>query len=439
MTSYVSQNPFRVLSVPSNSSAKDIHKNLSKLKAYSKIGKVSSFSYDFNFFNLAEIDRSESVLSNIENKIISDENKVKYSLFWFVNHTPIDSVALDNLSNGNVDKSIEVWKKATDNKDISETNFSSFNNLATLMLFKSLDSTKSDQFLKGDAAILNIRNAINLKSELLSSKSFNSFSDLVTKSSSTVDLDLIKTFFIKQLLESLKKNYSNKELFDLFDSLSNDLRNTFMESLVDEPIRNINQRIREANEAVEENHSKGISIGKKLIKDTFKELKQIKDLIGKEDYQYQSTADKLSNQIMQCGILCFNKTKEDYDYLSSYKYALTIAVDSKTINRAKDSIKHCEEQKNATICKLCNEFEINDRKKVRVKMHRMQYGGSYNYFKDGGLPITCCDNCRKKIFWNKFLAFLVPTILLTLVMIITGGIYILIELFFIRLMLLRGT
>ena len=109
--SFISQNPFRVISVLSNSGAKEIKKNLSKIKAFTKIGKSPSFQYDFNFLNLAQINRSEDVVSRVENKLLLDESKIKNSLFWFINISPIDSVALNNLSDGNIDKAIEIWDK----------------------------------------------------------------------------------------------------------------------------------------------------------------------------------------------------------------------------------------------------------------------------------------------------------------------------------------
>ena len=48
---------------------------------------------------------------------------------------------------------------------------------------------------------------------------------------------------------------------------------------------------------------------------------------------------------MQCGIVCFNSTGDDQDYLSSYKYALSIAIGDKTKERAKECVKHCGRSK----------------------------------------------------------------------------------------------
>ena len=80
-------NPYRFLGVISNSGVKNIQKNLSKIKAYSKIGKHLALPYELSFFNLLEINRSESLINDAENKILLDPNKIKYSLFWFIENS----------------------------------------------------------------------------------------------------------------------------------------------------------------------------------------------------------------------------------------------------------------------------------------------------------------------------------------------------------------
>jgi hypothetical protein len=392
--SYISQNPFRIISVLSNSGAKEIKKNLSKIKAFTKIGKSPSFQYDFSFLNLAEIDRSEDVISRIENKLLIDESKIKNSLLWFINITPIDSVALNNLIEGNIDKAIDIWTKSIKGKEISDKNFSSFNNLSSLQFLKSLDSTKSDQFLKGETATMDLRSAISKKYSLLDSKYFFDYCESVLKNTNQIDNIKIKSFITNLLIELLSVNYSNKELSDLFNGLDEDLSKNLSENLIDEPISKILSLIKNANNEVEKDHKQGVEIGKKLIKDSFKHIKQIKEIVGKDDYQYQSIADKLSNQIMQCGILCFNKTQNDSDFLSSYKYALTIAVESKTKKRANDCIKHCEEEKESNMCNCCNKNKISKNCKFEVRIYR-ETNRSYNQvnYQILDIPIYTCSEC----------------------------------------------
>ena len=430
--SFMSQNPFRVISVVSNSGAKEIKKNLSKIKAFTKIGKSPSFQYDFSFLNLADINRSEDVISRVENKLLLDESKIKNSLFWFVNISPIDSVALNNLSDGNIDKAIEIWSKSIKGKEISEKNYSAFNNLSSLLFLKSLDSSKNDQFFKGETATLELRSAISKKYSLLDSKYFNNYCETILKNTNQIDIIDIKSFISNLLIELLSVNYTNNELSDLFKGLDGELSKNLSENLINEPLSKILTLIKQSNEELEKDHKQGVVIGKKLIKDSFKHIKQIKEIVGKDDYQYQSIADKLSNQILQCGILCFNKTKNDSDFLSSYKYALTIAVESKTKKRANDCIKHCKEEIDASICKFCNLNETSPTNSFKVKMHMMTYGGSYNYFKNGGIEVSCCKSCVSGITIRETGGAILGFVIYGIIAALTSGVLIGIDLFFAR-------
>ena len=399
--SYISQNPYRILSITSDCGARDIQKNLSKLKAFSKIGKIANLDYDLTFLNLAKIDRSEEVLSKVENKILLDKNKVQNALFWFVAHNPIDNVALNNLSNGNVDKALEIWKKITEGKEVSEKNHTAFNNLSTLIILQNLDNSKTDIFNKSDISISEIRTAMNLKNKLLTSPYFNKFAESVSKHASTVSAIEAQTYFSECILELLSKNFSSKDLIKVFNGLDKDICRSISETLLDAPINNIKNTIKNSNTKVEKDHSSGIIIGKRLIKDTLNDLKQIKDFLGKDDYQYQTIADRLANQILQCGILCYNKTQNDYEYLSSYKYALSIAFEAKTKKRANDSIKHCMEEKDANLCCSCKKNSI-DKKSVYETTIYKEVSRTYNGVQYQHTVISlyfckiCFDDMNKK-------------------------------------------
>ena len=140
-------------------------------------------------------------------------------------------------------------------------------------------------------------------------------------------------------------------------------------------------------------------------------MKLLKNILGKEDIKYQSISDKLANQIMQCGILCFNKNGDDKDYMSSYKYAKSISFKDSTIERANTTIKHCEEELNANICGFCNSNEVMaSHSSMRVEMHKMNWDNTYSYFKNGGIEIPCCKSCSSSKSNKKIVAFFVGLI-----------------------------
>ena len=406
--SFISNNTYRVLGVCSNASLKDIHKNISKLKAFAKIGKEMELDYNLSFLNLAKLDRTDDLLLKSENQLNLDKNKITNSLFWFADLSPIDAVALAHLIKGDISKAIEIWDKATTSKEVSLKNYSAFNNLSTLLLLNTLDDSKTDTFKKDNDSIKQIKKAIKLKNEFISSTSFNNYCESVSKST-PISSDDAQEFFSNTILDLFNKNFSAKELSDLFEGLDDKLKDTLNASLTDAPLSNVKSHVDSANKLIKSDENSGSKVGKKLIKDTRKDFTHLKDVLGVDDFQFQTLSDQLSNQIMQCGIACFNETGDDQDYLSSYQYALSIAVDEKTKERAKDCIKHCEEVKNAHLCQFCDSgrsANVN----IKINMHKMTSLDQYTYFKDGGLKVSSCIQCLAPRILLKLLLFLLGAI-----------------------------
>ncbi len=428
---YLSKNPFRVIGISSNSGQKIIQKNLSKLKAFSKIGKSKEFDYDLSFLNLATIDRSFDIISKIESRILLDENKIKYSLFWFQDVTSFDSIALANLIKGDTEKALEIWAKTMKSEKVNSKNFSAFNNTSTLLLFLQLKSSKTDEFKNNSTSISKLKQALEQKIKLIKSDFFVDYC-LSVGVKSDINSATIQTFFAEKILEILNKNFTNKQLLELVSGLDADLSESINSSLVKEPVSNIKEQLKITAAALKDNVKEGLVIGKILIKNTVSDLRYLKETLGVDHYNYESLAGNLSNQILQCGINYFNETGDDQSYLSSYKYALSIAPNEKIKSRAKDTIKHCEDEKEAKICKFCNRAEITSSIGLRVKMHKMTSYNQYSYFKNGGLELKCCSSCKSKKNINKILAPVLATITYGLVAILTSGILIGIDMIFAR-------
>ena len=407
----LNSNPYRFLGVNSNSGIKNIQKNLSKIKAYSKIGKHLSLPYELSYFNLQKIDRSESLIKEAENKILLDPNKVKYSLFWFSEANSIDKIALENLNKGNFEKSETIWRKVIKNNSISKSNFSAYNNLSTLLFLRSLSNEKNDKFENSKTSIPLIKEALKLKSELIFSDHLYDLSGLITGNENATNKENILDFFNENISQLFNTNFSSIEISNIIKDSNNELSQSFNFSLISEPLDSLNVLINDSNNLLNDNHSNGIEIGKDLIKNSVSQLKLLKDILGTNDIKYQSISDKLANQILQCGILCFNKTADDQDYMSSYKYAKSISFKDSTIERANTTIKHCEDELKAKICGFCNSNEVMKGSSMRVKMHKMNWDNSYSYFKNGGLEVPCCKSCSSsnsnKSIKSFFIGFLI--------------------------------
>ena len=243
MKEFLSNNPFRILGVASNGGVRIIEKNISKFKAYAKLGKHIDSEYDFNFLNLESPIRDISNLSKSQNIVLIDDSKIKYSLFWFINENPFDNIALENLFKGNVEKALNTWKKCINKKSISKKNFSIYNNLSTLLFLTNLDSSKTNIFNKSLKSKKDIKEAIRLKYELITSEYFNNYKDALSTGTSLLTNSKIKDFFSDTILSILKVNFDNSELGDLFKNLDQDISNSLSSNLIKGPIDNIKANI----------------------------------------------------------------------------------------------------------------------------------------------------------------------------------------------------
>lgn len=391
-----SNNPFRILGVESNSGIKSIQKNLSKIRAYLKIGKNLSLPYELSFFNLKQINRSHPLVVDAESKILLDSNKIKYSLFWFTNENSFDEIALKSLENGNFLKSEEIWRNVIKTKAISKKNFSAFNNLSTLLFLKSLSVKKKDSFENNIESKKSLIESFKLKAELIFSDYIFDFSKLICGNENGIKRDEALSFFNESASLMLNENFTKSEISKLINKSNKELSDSFTYSLISIPLSNLEDLITDANDSLNQDNSKGLEIGKELIKKTLSDLKLLKDILGVDNIRYQSISDKLANQIIQCGILYFNKTTDDKEYLSSYEYALKISTKDSSKDRARETIKHCKEQHEAKICKFCHSKEISY-VPIRVEMHKMNFDQTYSYFKNGGLQIQACTSCKNNI------------------------------------------
>ena len=395
---FLFQSPYRILGVSSNAGIKLIHKNLSKIKAFSKLNKDVEFEYDFSFLNYRSINRSIDTIKKAENRILLDENKLKCSLFWFQDITSYDAIALANLIKGNPNKAIDIWGKVIKSGELNSKNFSAFNNLSTLMLFLQIDSSNPDRFKKDLQSISELKTALDYKVQLINSDYFKDFKNSIGIVSDINTVE-IQTSMAESLLESLHLNFSNPEILNIIKDLDESFSGIISNNLVKEPVSNIKEQIKNASEQIKENEKNGVSVGKALIIKTVSDIGYLKKTLGTEHYQYQTIVDKLCNQIIQCGIVCFNSTEDDEEYLSSYKYAFSLALNEKTKTRANDCVKHCKEEKGANICSCCSVSKINKNTPylltVYKETNRTYFPARVEYSR-GTLNLFFCTSCLEK-------------------------------------------
>jgi len=120
----IQNNPYRITGILSNSTERELQKQKTKIKAYSKVGKEIKSDYDFHI--LSKINRTENLIDKAFSNIEQNQDKINFALFWFLNASPFDKSAIEYLKKGDDEKAIEIWEKVTLNKEANSKNFSAF-------------------------------------------------------------------------------------------------------------------------------------------------------------------------------------------------------------------------------------------------------------------------------------------------------------------------
>jgi ribosomal protein S7 len=322
----IKNNPYRVAGILSNATERELQKQKTKIKAYTKVGKEIKSEFDFQV--IGNIDRTEETVNKAFSTIEQNQDKVNYALFWFLNANPFDNTAIDYLKNGDKKKAIEIWEKVTQNKEVNSKNFSAFNNLGTCKL---LSQTEED-----------IKEGIEAKIKLVESDCFENFVHAVADETFTINNEKQIEKLVNELLTQFKNRYSSNEILQLFSGCNDKIQEYLSKTFIDQPIHNIESQIESTKNRRKEKNIEAYQAGLNLHAKTKDDLSFLKSLLGARNLKYKTVADQLANEIMQCGIDYFKELQDTKDPsregLKLLKYAKSIATGSQTKERIKDNI-----------------------------------------------------------------------------------------------------
>ncbi|MBQ0086775.1 MAG: hypothetical protein KBS72_03705 [Bacteroidales bacterium] len=301
----LSQNPFRVLGVFSNSPQKDIVRNISKLRAYISTNKDISFPLDLNDA-LPPVVRTLDSVQQAQGRINLPGDKILSALFWFHVSSPVDQIALDNLCAGNRDKSISILR--------NHPSISSNINLNVI-------------YLIGDDVV----NAVDCISPLFSSVSdFTAFVHSVCGDTTDIDINEIRSSYFELIINGYD---IDSILDDIIGSRNSDnvvSFDYFKRAISAHYLDYIHSEISSAIEKGKLSTDSAYRAGRALMSHTKTKLNSLKRILGQNSIEFQSIADKLAKSILQLGINYYNGSDEDKrakisKAKSLQEYALSIA------------------------------------------------------------------------------------------------------------------
>ncbi|HRB80142.1 MAG TPA: hypothetical protein PKY86_08045, partial [Niabella sp.] len=298
-------NPFRILGLYAGAKTSLLNKNFNKLRMY--VEAEQEIPDEFNqaiFPCLGIFHRTKESIESASSHLNLDHDKMIAALFWFYEGNPItDEPAFDELREANIQSASEIWKKLVERGVVTERNFSAFQNISTLYLLRAFKGSFPDSAL--------LTSAIKLKLQFLESDFALKYKAVVTDTTFKISKDDLQLLFLHEIESEIQKNKKYKEI-DLIDILGNidfKAKPEFLKGFVQKPIEQIEKKIAEARVKRKANPANSVNIGNTLYNETVENLNQLKSILGITNLKFSSISDKVSDEILQCGI----------DYFSHYK------------------------------------------------------------------------------------------------------------------------
>lgn len=317
MLKIIQNNPYRFLGVCSNAPMTERLANSRKLNAFLKVNKEVSFPIDLSNL-MPPLARTTEGMNSASNSINLPADQIKYALFWFINASSIDKMALEYLQNGNSAKASELFAKKED--------------------FSSLINQGVMAFISNNEGL-----AIECITKVIHNETYRrAFIESVCGPTYQMSEEDMSLLFIDTLLEEFKVSQL-RPLFDKFGTSSDD-DDLLRERSIGEPIATINAAISVAKNVKSDDAEAQYQAGVTLMNSTKEELAAVHSILGTSDMQYQIVADNLAKQILQCGINYYNNAEEDEDVeiekaFALQNYALSIAVGKLTKDRCEENVE----------------------------------------------------------------------------------------------------
>ena len=290
---YIENNPSRVLGVLSNSSMKEIVSNSGKIKAFAKTGKAISFDNDFVKL-LGSLNRDSHSISDAYNAISLPKDRLVAGLFWFIQDSPIDEVALNKLRSGEIQGAITLLRK--------KVTVSACVNLAVIHLIEKKWTTALYYYtylLNSEERRQQLLSIISDNESLLSEKEIvESFVEkLITSFPEVGWVESIHQHevTIEDKTYSIENFFGDSNVYECIIKKSND-----------KLFKLLRNSINKANSTLKSDANANLKAAKLLEKDAKFVLRSLRLSLGKDNKEYISLCDQVANVILDRCIDYYN-------------------------------------------------------------------------------------------------------------------------------------
>jgi len=337
----IKNNPYRIIGLLAGATAKEQDRQIRRLKQYLAVEQEPEG--DYSFPTLGELDRSLEDVTDASSRLNLDKDKITAALFWFYNGNSItDEPAFESLKDGNIQECSDIWFKLTASGEITKKNSSAYHNLSTLLLRNSFISSGIEEKV--------LEKAISFKIEFLESEFIKDFILQTTDETFKTNKEQLQLIFLRLLQTEVERHggVSTIKFLEIINKSDFAAKEEFVTEFVNKLIEQIERTISETSNNRKANKKDAIKTGNLLSNQTKNILTLIKSVLGSFSIKYISISDKVSEEILQCGIDYFKENKDSendpgQDVMKLLKIANSLACGNISKQRCSENIENLQE------------------------------------------------------------------------------------------------
>jgi hypothetical protein len=336
----IKNNPYRTIGLLVGATAREQEKQIRRLKQF--IEAEQEPQDDFSFPTLGQLNRTVDSVTDAASKLNLDSDKINAAIFWFYNGSHTDEPAFDAIKVGDLDQVLNIWSKLTATADVTQRNASAYNNLSTLYLSGILEGTNTNEAI--------LEQGISLKLKFLESDFIKDFKALATDETFKTTKKDLQLIFLNQVQSEVDKKggVTSQKFLEILTKQTFSAKEDFLKGFVQKPIEQIEKKIEEAKNKRKANKANAFSIGKALFQSSSEGLSQLKSILGVSNIKFSSITDKVSDEILQCGIDYFQHYKETStdpgsSSMDLFRKAKTLAIGNIAKQRCQENTENLQE------------------------------------------------------------------------------------------------
>lgn len=314
-------NPFHVLGLPADCTAKELTQRESRIRAYVEVGKPLLFDEDLLF---PKCKRNAGTVSVASTALQDAGQRLKAGMFWFTRSGLLDDAGFDILSAEGPVSALLHWHKVAEREQVTARYISSVSNYATLCTLLPL-VLPWDQMKEGVMPIgfktrqQMVYRGLALKAALLGNTAeevLRGHLVAVTDEMTGSDIQRAVDQFglaVKELVDECRKYGVTLAMSQVAKSLGQGGARCagLMEPFVNEHRQDLEDALSECESSRSSSRSQGLKSGKKLLARAKSSLKELKRITGSDDLVYQSFVDRVVEEVLQGCIDAFNHAMDN--------------------------------------------------------------------------------------------------------------------------------